>query len=136
MGFLDELSGGLVGKLFSGGDKNKLFESIIGIINNPQKGGLSGLVQMFQDKGLGDTVSSWISTGKNLPVSADQIKQALGSDQIQQISEHVGVSQEEASTGLADLLPEIIDKLTPDGKMPENDMLAQGLNILKSKFIG
>lgn len=124
MGFLDELSGGLVGKLFSGGDKNKLFESIIGIINNPQKGGLSGLVQMFQDKGLGDTVSSWISTGKNLPVSADQIKQALGSDQIQQISEHVGVSQEEASTGLADLLPEIIDKLTPDGKMPENDMLA------------
>jgi uncharacterized protein YidB (DUF937 family) len=136
MGFLDELSGGLVGKLFSGGDKNKLFESIIGIINNPQKGGLSGLVQMFQDKGLGDTVSSWISTGKNLPVSADQIKRALGSDQIQQISEHVGVSQEEASTGLADLLPEIIDKLTPDGKMPENDMLAQGLNILKSKFIG
>jgi uncharacterized protein YidB (DUF937 family) len=136
MGFLDELSGGLVGKLFSGGDKNKLFESIIGIINNPQKGGLSGLVQMFQDKGLGDTVSSWISTGKNLPVSADQIKQALGSDQIQQISEHVGVSQEEASTGLADLLPEIIDKLTPDGKMPENDMLAQGLNILKSKLIG
>jgi uncharacterized protein YidB (DUF937 family) len=136
MGFLDELSGGLVGKLFSGGDKNKLFESIIGIINNPQKGGLSGLVQMFQDKGLGDTVSSWISTGKNLPVSADQIKQALGSDQIQQISEHVGVSQEEASTGLADLLPEIIDKLTPDGKMPENDMLAQGLNMLKSKFIG
>ena len=124
MGFLDELSGGLVGKLFSGGDKNKLFESIIGIINNPQKGGLSGLVQMFQDKGLGDTVSSWISTGKNLPVSADQIKQALGSDQIQQLSEHVGVSQEEASTGLADLLPEIIDKLTPDGKMPENDMLA------------
>jgi uncharacterized protein YidB (DUF937 family) len=136
MGFLDELSGGLVGKLFSGGDKNKLFEGIIGIINNPQKGGLSGLVQMFQDKGLGDTVSSWISTGKNLPVSADQIKQALGSDQIQQISEHVGVSQEEASTGLADLLPEIIDKLTPDGKMPENDMLAQGLNILKSKLIG
>lgn len=136
MGFLDELSGGLVGKLFSGGDKNKLFESIIGIINNPQKGGLSGLVQMFQDKGLGDTVSSWISTGKNLPVSADQIKQALGSDQIQQISEHVGVSQEEASTGLADLLPEIIDKLTPDGKMPENDILAQGLNMLKSKFIG
>jgi uncharacterized protein YidB (DUF937 family) len=136
MGFLDELSGGLVGKLFSGGDKNKLFESIIGIINNPQKGGLSGLVQMFQDKGLGDTVSSWISTGKNLPVSADQIKQALGSDQIQQISENVGVSQDEASTGLADLLPEIIDKLTPDGKMPENDMLAQGLNMLKSKLIG
>jgi uncharacterized protein YidB (DUF937 family) len=91
---------------------------------------------MFQDKGLGDTMSSWISTGKNLPVSADQIKQAFGSNQIQQISEHVGVSQKETSTGLAGLLPEIIDKLTPDGKLPESDMLAQGLNMLKGKLFG
>jgi uncharacterized protein YidB (DUF937 family) len=136
MGFLDELAGGLAGKLFSGGDKNKLFESIIELINNPQTGGLSGLVKMFQDKGLGDAMSSWISTGENLPVSADQIKQAFNSNQIQQISEHVGVSQEETSTGLAGLLPEIIDKLTPDGKVPESDMLAQGLNMLKGKLFG
>ncbi len=136
MGLLDELTGGLAGKLFSGGDKNKLFESIMGLINNPQTGGLSGLAQIFKDKGLGDTMSSWISTGKNLPVSADQIKQALGADQIQQISENVGVSQEEASKGLAGLLPEIIDRLTPDGKVPESNMLAQGLNKLKSKLLG
>jgi uncharacterized protein YidB (DUF937 family) len=136
MGFLDELTGGLSGKLFSGGDKNKLFESIMGLVNNPQTGGLSGLVQMFKDKGLGDAMSSWISTGKNLPVSAEQIKQALGADQIQQISNNVGVSQEEASNGLAGLLPEIIDKLTPDGEVPESNMLAQGLNMLKSKLFG
>jgi len=53
MGFLDELSGGVLGKLFRGGDKNKLCESIMGLINNPQTGGLSGLRQIFEDKGLG-----------------------------------------------------------------------------------
>jgi uncharacterized protein YidB (DUF937 family) len=134
MGFFDELTSGLAGKLFSGGDKNKLLENIMGLINNPQTGGLSGLAQQFKDKGLGDALSSWISTGNNLPVSADQIKRVLGADKIQQISENVGVSQEEASKGLASLLPEIIDKLTPDGKVPENDMLTQGLNALKGKL--
>jgi len=136
MGFLDELTGGLAGKLFAGGDKNKLLESIMGLINNPQTGGLSGLAQMFKDKGLGDTISSWISTGNNLPVSADQIKKALGADKVQEISQNVGVSEEETSTGLASLLPDIIDKLTPDGKVPDSDMLAQGLNKLKSKLLG
>lgn len=136
MGLFDELAGGLAGKLSSGGDKNKLFESIMGLINNPQTGGLSGLAQIFKDKGLGDIMSSWISTGNNLPVLPDQIKHVLGADQIQQISKNVGVSQEETSKGLASLLPEIIDKLTPDGKVPESDMLAQGLNMLKSKLFG
>jgi uncharacterized protein YidB (DUF937 family) len=136
MGLLDELAGGLAGKLFGGGDKNKLLESIMGLINNPQTGGLSGLAQIFKDKGLGDAISSWISTGKNLPISADQIKHALGADRIQQISTNAGVSQEEVSKGLAGLLPEIVDKLTPDGKVPESDMLAQGLNMLKNKLFG
>ncbi len=136
MGFLDEVTSGLAGKLFGGGDKNKLLESIMGLVNNPQSGGLSGLAQLFKDKGLGDAMSSWISTGENQPVSADQIKNVLGADQIQQISKTAGVSQEEASKGLAGLLPEIVDKLTPDGKIPEGDMLAKGLNMLKSKFFG
>ena len=134
MGLFDELASGLSEKLFSGGDKNKLFESIMGLINNPQTGGLSGLAQTFKDKGLGDAISSWIGTGNNLPVSEDQIKSALGEDKIQQISENAGISQEETSRGLAGLLPEIIDKLTPEGKVPESDMLAQGLNKLKSKL--
>lgn len=136
MGLLDGLAGGLLGKFFGGGDKHKLFENIMGLINNPQTGGLSGLAQMFKDKGLGDAISSWISTGNNLPVSADQIKHALGAEQIQRISKDVGVSQEETSKGLAGLLPEIIDKLTPDGKVPDSDMLAQGLNTLKGKLFG
>ncbi len=133
MGLFDELAGGLLGK-FLGGDKDRLFESIMGLINNQQTGGLSGLAQMFKDKGLGDAMSSWISTGRNLPVSADQITNALGADKVRQISKEVGVSEEETSRGLAGLLPEIIDKLTPDGKVPDSNTLAQGLNMLKSKL--
>ncbi len=106
----------------------------MGLINNPQTGGLSGLAQLFKDKGLGDAMSSWISTGKNLPVSADQITNVLGAEQIGQISKDIGVSQEETSKGLAGLLPEIIDKLTPDGKVPDSNTLAQGLDMLKSKL--
>jgi len=132
MGLFEELKG----MLFGGGDKNKLLESIMELINDPKTGGLSGLAQTFKDKGLGDVVSSWIGTGKNLPVSSDQINQALGPEQIQQISEKAGISQEEASKGLAGLLPEIIDKLTPDGKVPEGNLLAQGLDTLKKKMFG
>lgn len=133
MGLLDELTGGLKEK-FLGGDKNKLIDSIMELINNPQTGGLSGLAQTFKDKGLADTISSWIGTGKNMPVSADQIKEVLGDDQIRQISKNAGVSQKEASEGLAGMLPEIIDKLTPDGKVPESDMLSKGLDMLKRRL--
>ncbi len=132
MGLFEELKG----MIFGEGEKNKLLESIMGLINNPQTGGLSGLAQMFKDKGLGDAMSSWISTGKNQPVSEDQIKQALGDDQIQRISENAGISREDASKGLASWLPEIIDKLTPDGQVPEGDILAQGLDSLKKKMFG
>ncbi|HWR58775.1 MAG TPA: YidB family protein [Thermodesulfovibrionales bacterium] len=134
MGLLDGLAGGLAGKLFGSGEHNKLFESITGLINNPQIGGLSGLVQMFKDKGLADAVLSWVSTGKNIPVSPDQIRQALGAAQIQQIADKAGISQEEASKGVAGLLPDIIDKLTPDGKLPQGDMIEKGLSMLKEQF--
>lgn len=134
MGLFEEISDGLTKKLFGGGDRNKLLESVLGMINDPNTGGLSGLMQRFTDKGLGDVIGSWVSTRANLPVTADQLKEVLGSDQLQQIATHAGVSQEEASNGLAGLLPEIVDKLTPDGNVPESDMLAKGLDMLKSKL--
>jgi uncharacterized protein YidB (DUF937 family) len=81
-------------------------------------------------------VSSWISTGENQPVSNDQITSALGSNTIQEISQKLGISGTDASNGLAALLPQIIDKLTPDGSIPEGDLLEQGLSILKQKLSG
>lgn len=138
MGLLNDLAGGLMKNLMSNEDgQNNLLESIGSIINNPQTGGISGLVQTFKEKGLGDVVSSWVSTGKNLPISADQIKSALGHPQVQQIAQKLGISTEDASQHLAQFLPQVIDKLTPNGSLPSSeDMVSQGLSMLKGKLFG
>ena len=137
MGILDSLTGGLRDLLSSEKEQNNLLESIGNLINNPQTGGLQGLVQSFKEKGLGDVVSSWISTGKNLPLSADQIKNVINSQQIQQIATKLGTSTDNATKNLAQYLPQVIDKLTPDGKLPEsNELISKGLDALKGKLFG
>ncbi len=135
MGLLDGMAKGLLGKVLGGGTQNPLMDIVLGLITNPQSGGLQGLIQMFNQKGLGDAMSSWISTGQNQAVSGDQIQHALGGDFIQQIAQQLGSSNSEVSGGLANLLPDVIDKLTPTGKVPEGDQLAQGLEILKKSFL-
>ena len=82
-------------------------------------------------------MASWIGTGANAPVSGEQIKDALGSDTVTQIAEKAGVAPDAALGGLAALLPQLVDKLTPDGKVPEGtDLVSQGLNMLKGKIFG
>ena len=116
MGILDEMAKGLLGKVLGGGSsQNPLMGIVLGLITNPQTGGLQGLIQTFKEKGLGDAISSWISTGENQPVSGEQIQHALGGNFIQQIAEQLGSSKSEVSGSLSNLLPEIIDKLTPSG---------------------
>jgi uncharacterized protein YidB (DUF937 family) len=109
-----------------------LLDMALSIITNPKTGGLQGLVENFKNKGLEGVISSWIGTGQNQPISKDQILNVLGKDRIQNIAEKVGVSQEEATGGLANLLPEIIDKLTPNGKL-ESGLLDEALKMLKGK---
>ena len=110
-------------------------EQVLGLINNPETGGLAGLVETFKSKGLGDAMSSWIGTGENQPVSGEEIAHTIGSDKIQEIAGKLGISGSEASAGLAAILPQVIDKLTPEGKVPEGGLLEQGLNILKQKLL-
>ncbi|MFZ2971570.1 MAG: YidB family protein [Ferribacterium limneticum] len=130
MGLLDSVVGALAGGQ-SGGD-SPLLNIVMQLINNPQTGGLGGLVQSFQQGGLGNIVNSWVSTGQNLPISAEQIQAVLGGGQLQNIATQLGMSTEQASGGLADLLPQVVDKLTPNGQVPEGgDLLAQGLDMLK-----
>ena len=135
MGFLDEMTKGLLSKVSGGSSQNPLMDIVLGLISNPQTGGLQGLVQTFKEKGLSDAMSSWISTGENQPVSGDQIQHALGGNFIQQIAEKLGSSNSEVSGGLAKLLPEIIDKLTPNGSLPQSDQLDQGLEMLKKNLL-
>lgn len=127
MGLLGEMVKGLAGKFLGGGvgAQNPLLDVALSLLTNPQTGGLGGFVETFKSKGLSDIMSSWVSTGQNLPISGNQIQEVLGSGLIQQFPKKLGSSGEEVSGGLASLLPEIIDKLTPNGSMPENDALLQ-----------
>ena len=135
MGLLDEVIKGVAGKFLSAGGQNPLMDSVLGLITNPQTGGLQGLIQTFKEKGLGDAVSSWISTGENQPVSGDQIQHALGGNLIQQIAEQLGSSKSEVSGTLSSLLPQIIDQLTPNGTLPDSDSLQQRLSSLKKSLL-
>lgn len=81
-------------------------------------GGLAGLVQTFREKGLGDVVNSWISREHNQPVTAAQIESVLGNDSVQTLATKLGVSTSTISTGLAAVLPQVVDKLTPQGTVP------------------
>lgn len=99
--------------------------------NHP--GGLSGLIQQCQEKGLGDVVSSWVGTGQNLPISAEQIQCVLNNEHVKAFAAKAGISPEVASAKIAEFLPMIVDRLTPNGQVPEQGGLLQtGLNMLKS----
>jgi uncharacterized protein YidB (DUF937 family) len=133
MGLLGEMVKGLAGKFLGGGagTQNPLVDIALSFLTNPQTGGLGGLVETFKSKGLNEIMSSWVSTGQNLPISGNQIQDVLGSGLIQQFAKKLGSSGEEVSGGLASLLPEIIDKLTPNGSLPESGALLQQLSSLK-----
>ncbi len=81
-------------------------------------GGLAGLMGAFQKNGMGNVMDSWIGQGQNMPISGDQLQQILGSGQIGQIAQQLGLSNEQASGQLAGLLPELINHMTPSGQAP------------------
>jgi uncharacterized protein YidB (DUF937 family) len=135
MGLLDQLKSGLAEKLGGKSNLSSMVEHAMDLINNPGTGGLSGLIETFKNKGLSDVVSSWIGTGQNLPVSIEQIMQVIGSDRIQQIAQKVNISKDTAAQHLSELLPQIIDQLTPNGKLPEAGNLTEAFNMLKKRML-
>jgi len=98
------------------------------------KGGLAGLASAFQQKGLGDMMSSWIATGPNPPISAAQIQDVLGSDVVREFANKAGLPHADAGSALAALLPAVIDHLTPQGKVPETNSLEGSLGALLGSF--
>jgi uncharacterized protein YidB (DUF937 family) len=105
------------------GPQAKLLQAALAMLSNHgQAGGLAGLAGRFQEAGLGHIIGSWISSGQNLPISAEQIQQVLGNGHLQQISEETALTQEEAAAHLSVLLPDLIDRLTPNGQAPEGGL--------------
>jgi uncharacterized protein YidB (DUF937 family) len=122
MGLLDSLLSGLTGPAAGGGQAgvNPLLQIAMQLLAGQGNagGGLSSLINQFQQAGYGQQMDSWISSGQNLPISPDQLMQALGQGQMQQMAASSGMDMGQLSGGLADLLPQLINQLTPSGQVP------------------
>jgi uncharacterized protein YidB (DUF937 family) len=108
MGLFDGVIGGVVGA--------GMMSVVSGVIE--KHGGVQGIVSQFEKNGLGDTVKSWVGTGANKPVSADQVQQTLGATTLEQLAAKAGISVPELAQKLAQVLPQAIDKMTPNGVVP------------------
>ena len=129
MGLLDSVIGAVVnsqgGQGGAQGGGADLLGAVIGMLGNNNAGGLggiAGLVEKFQQTGLGDVAKSWVSTGQNMPVSPDQLGGVLGDDMIAGLSRQTGVNQGDLLGQLAQMLPQVVDKLTPNGQVPQGNI--------------
>ena len=109
MGLLDGMVGGLIG--------GELASVVNGLIAG--QGGISGLVSKFQQGGLGATVQSWIGTGPNAAISGEELHKVLGADTVQQLAAKAGLSPHDLAQKLSQILPGVVDTLTPDGVIPK-----------------
>jgi uncharacterized protein YidB (DUF937 family) len=124
MGILDRSPGidaGLGAHLLNP-DMRLLQAALALVADNGQIGGLHGLVERFRVEGLESLITSWIGDGQNLPITRDQIEQVLGDGHLDQISEETGMMREDAAEQLGDMLPGLIDGLTPEGRAPEQGL--------------
>jgi len=97
-------------------------------------GGLAGLLEQLQRAGYGDQANSWVSSGPNQQIPPDAMARIFGRDGLAQISQQAGISEEDASRGLSELLPEVVDRVTPDGDVPEFGSLSNSVDDLFRRF--
>jgi uncharacterized protein YidB (DUF937 family) len=129
MGILDTLLGSLGGK-----DGGQLLSLVTGFLQG--QGGLDGLVRKFDSAGLGNIVQSWIGKGQNLPISAEQIQQVFGQQDLASLGQKVGLGVPETASGLSKILPNLVDRLTPDGASISGDAVDSALKNLASGGLG
>ena len=133
MGLLD----GLLSSLLGGSNTNQqssLLSAVSGLVTG--SGGIGGLMQKFGSHGLGDLVKGWVSTGPNPPATAQNIEQVFGADQLQQIASQTGIDPSQISGHIAQILPQLVDKLTPHGTPVEGGALQSGLASLLQGGLG
>lgn len=115
MGILDQVAGALAGGKGAGMNAI-LLQQLVGMLGKP--GALDGLLSAFQKNGLGSIVQSWVGTGQNLPISPAQVQQVLGNGMLGELAAKAGMQVPDAATALSHLLPQVVDKLSPQGNLP------------------
>lgn len=129
MGLFDSLAGAVLSKV--GGDKGAMVQVAMDLFN--QNGGLEGVLEKFKAGGLAEQAASWVSKGENLPISAEQISQVLGSSAVTAIAAKLGMDSGEISSKIAEYLPQVIDKMTPNGEVDanSNDVMSAIMGLLR-----
>ncbi len=128
MGLLDIAEGMLGGNQGSSGN---LIGTVMQALNS-QPGGLDGVLQSLRQGGLSEAVSSWVGTGANAPLSAGQLQNVLGSGGVvSELASKLGISPDTAASQLSQLLPGIVDHLTPNGEVPQGGLAGAGMSLLQ-----
>lgn len=129
MGLFDSVAGAVLGKMM--GDKGGMAQIALEMFN--QNGGLTGVLDKFKEGGLADAAASWVGKGENMPISAEQISSVLGNGAIAEMAAKFGISPEVLSSQIAEHLPSVVDKLTPDGEVTADsgNLLTTVLGMLK-----
>jgi uncharacterized protein YidB (DUF937 family) len=140
VGMLDDLVGNAGGIASLVKQNPQLLEAAASLLSSKPgtiggTGGLAGLVQAFQSKGLGDIAQSWVSTGANLPVSAKQITDVLGSNTVAEFARHANLDAGAAGGALASILPALVNQFTPKGELPQTASLENALGSLAKSLL-
>ena len=143
MGLLDGLLGGLMGggsndpRQQGGGLGGMGRAAIVAVVLQllQRNGGIGGLLQKMQQSGLGPQGQSWVGTGQNQSISPDVLSQIFGQGQMQDIARQLGVSHDEAASSVAQVLPDVVDRMTPAGSVPpdSDDLVSRTLQELMKR---
>jgi uncharacterized protein YidB (DUF937 family) len=122
MGILDSLENSPAFKSALGQLEGAVLPVVLGEVlgTGSQGGGLNAIVAKLQQAGFGDQVKSWLGNGQNVPITADQLKQVLGSDAVRQLAARFNIPVDQITQILAQQLPAAVDRASPDGKLPHN----------------
>lgn len=126
--------GGIAGAVLGGGGKGQLLKILLGMLAGGKLGGLDGLMNKFNNNGMQNQLASWVSTRPNEPVSPAQVEQALGTDTVNEIAQQAGMDQTQAAQGLAEVIPQLVDKVTPTGVMPQQYIVSDAIGKLSQRF--
>jgi len=126
---LSSILGGLTGRS-GGGTGNILLQLALSMLQ--QQGGLEGVLGKFRQAGMGAQADSWVGTGRNMNISPNQLEQVFGSGALNDIASKLGMPQDQAGSAISQVLPELINQLTPQGKVtPDSEnSVAEGLEAL------
>jgi len=136
MGLFDTILGGVMNSGSNQG-ANPLIQMAMQMLTKQDENGQSGLASIigkFQQGGLGEIANSWVSTGENQPVSADQISSILGSVKLGELASQFGISTDDVAGGLSKVLPDLVNQATPNGEVPQStDFISSALSMFLKK---